>query len=178
MDRPRAGAIVKPRYAGLASRAIGRALDIVLLAVLIAGATWLVQQFFRIDPDHCPPDVQWWHLRARLCRYFPYAVLVAGVTIPPLYRVIFFVVTGQTPGMGFMGLRLLREDGRRVRLRQALKRVATFYVTLGLGSFLIPVTARRRALHDIVAGTVVVYDWGDHDLDVRRAIQQARSADA
>jgi hypothetical protein len=40
------------------------------------------------------------------------------------------------------------------------------------------VTARRSALHDIVSGTVVVYDWGDHELDVRRAIEQVRSADA
>jgi uncharacterized RDD family membrane protein YckC len=77
-----------------------------------------------------------------------------------------------------MGLRLRREDGRRVRLRQALKRVATFYLTFGLGSFLIPVTARRRALHDVIAGTVVLYDWGDHELDVQRAIEQLRSADA
>ena len=88
------------RYAGLASRGIGRALDMVLLAVLITGATWLVQQFLGIDPEHCSPDTQWWNLRARLCRYFPYAVPVAGVTIPPLYRVLFFVVAGQTPGMG------------------------------------------------------------------------------
>jgi uncharacterized RDD family membrane protein YckC len=166
------------RYAGLASRGIGRALDIVLLAVLITGATWLVQQFFAIDPEHCSPDTQWWHLRARLCRYFPYVVPVAGATIPPLYRLIFYVVAGQTPGMWVMGLRLLREDGRRVRLRQAMKRVATFYVTVGLGSFLIPVTARRRALHDVVAGTVVVYDWGEHEKEVRRTIERERSADA
>jgi uncharacterized RDD family membrane protein YckC len=166
------------RYAGLVSRAIGRALDMVLLALVIAGASWLVQTGFGIDPRHCPSDTQWWHLRARLCRYFPYIVPLAGATVPPLYRLIFYVVAGQTPGMGIMGLRLLREDGRRVRLRQALKRVATFYVTFGLGSFLIPVTARRRAFHDIVAGTVVVYDWGDQEVEVRRAIEQVRSADA
>ncbi len=166
------------RYAGLVSRGIARALDMVLLALLIAGGSWLVQQFFGIDPEHCSPDTQWWHLRARLCRYFPYVVPVAGVLVPPLYRIVFFVVTGQTPGMGVMGLRLRREDGRRVRLRQALKRVGTFYLTLGLGSFLIPLTARRRALHDVIAGTVVLYDWGDHELDVQRAIEQLRSADA
>ena len=166
------------RYAGLASRGVGRVLDVVLLAVLITGTSWLVQQFFGIDPERCSPATEWWHLRARLCRYFPYVVLVAGVTIPPLYRVLFFAVAGQTPGMGIMGLRLLREDGRRVRLRQALKRVATFYVTFGLGSFLIPVTARRRALHDVVAGTVVVYDWGELEPEVRRTIELERSADA
>jgi hypothetical protein len=40
------------------------------------------------------------------------------------------------------------------------------------------VTARRRASHDVVAGTVVVYHWGDRELEVRRAIEQVRSADA
>ncbi len=166
------------RYGGLVSRGVGRALDMVLLAVLITGSSWLIKQAFGIDPEHCSPDTQWWNVRARMCRYFPYVVPVAGAIVPPLYRLIFFVVTGQTPGMGIMGLRLLREDGRRVRLRQALKRVGTFYFTFGLGSFLIPVTKHRRALHDIVAGTVVVYDWGDHDVDVRRAIEQVRSVDA
>lgn len=166
------------RYAGVVSRGIARALDLVLLAVLIAGGSWLVQQFFGIDPRNCSPATQWWHLRARLCQYFPYLVPAAGVLVPPLYRIAFLLATGQTPGMGIMGLRLLREDGRRVRLRQVLKRVATFYVTAGLGSFLIPVTERRRALHDVVAGTVVVYDWGDLELDVGRAIDQVRASDA
>jgi uncharacterized RDD family membrane protein YckC len=169
---------VNRRYAGVVSRAIGRVLDLVLLAILVAGGIWLVQQFFRIDPGHCAPATRWWHLRAHLCRFFPYLVPMAGLIVPPLYRIAFLVATGQTPGMGFMGLRLLREDGRRVRLRQVLKRVATFYVTAGLGSFLIPVTARRRALHDIVAGTVVVHDFGDQEMDVRRAIEQVRSSDA
>jgi len=178
MGRPRVEAVVNRRYAGLVSRGIARALDMVLLALVIAGTAWLVRTGFGIDPERCPPDTQWWHLRARMCRYFPYVVPLAGATVPPLYRLIFFVVTGQTPGMGVMGLRLLREDGRRVRFRQALKRVAAFYVTLGLGSFLIPVTARRRALHDVLAGTVVVYDWGDQELEVERAIEQVRSAGA
>jgi uncharacterized RDD family membrane protein YckC len=169
---------VNRRYAGLVSRGLGRAVDVTLLAVLVAGTTWLVKQFLGIDPGHCPEVREWWHLRARVCGYVPYAVPVAGVLIPPVYRVLFFVFAGQTPGMAVMGLRLLRADGRPVRTRQAVKRVLAFHLTFGLGSVLIPVTERRRALHDIVAGTVVVYDWGDRELDVRRAIEQLRSADS
>lgn len=174
----RARGTTAERYAGIVSRGIGRALDVALLAASIAGGSWLVQQFFGIDPGHCAPDAAWWNVRAQVCRFFPYVVPLAGLIVPPLYGVVFFVATGQTPGMGMMGLRLRREDGRSVRLRQALKRVATFYVTVGLGSLLIPFTARRRALHDIVAGTVVEYDWGDHAKDVERAVAQVRSADA
>jgi uncharacterized RDD family membrane protein YckC len=161
-----------PRYAGLVTRGMGRVVDAALLAVLVAGTSWLVQQFLGIDPGRCAQVSEWWHLRARLCRFMPYAVLVAGVIIPPVYRILFYTITGQTPGMAVMGLRLRRADGREVGLRQAVKRVAAFYLTRGRGSFLIPVTARRRALHDILAGTVVVYDWGDRELDVRRAVER------
>ena len=165
------------RYAGLVSRGVARLIDILLLAVMVAGSVWVVQQFLGIDPNRCPPVGEWWNLRARLCGYMPYAVLLAGVVIPPAYRILFFVVTGQTPGMAVMGLRLRRSDGRKVGVRQALKRVLAYSLTLGLGSFLIPVTGRRRALHDILAGTVVVYDWGDHELDFRRALEQLQSTE-
>jgi uncharacterized RDD family membrane protein YckC len=166
------------RYAGIASRAIGRAVDLAVLAFLVAGTSWLVAQFLGVDPAHCPTADEWWHLRARLCGLMPYAVPAAGVVIPPLYRVLFYVVAGQTPGMAIVGLRLLRGNGKRVGLRQAVKRIGIFYLTLGLGSLLIPVSSRRRALHDIVAGTVVVYDWGSNELDVGRAIEQLESSDA
>lgn len=159
-----------PGYAGLVTRGMARVVDVALLAVLVAGAVWLVQQILGIDPARCPEVREWWNLRARLCGVMPYVVVLWGVVVPPLYRILFLTTAGRTPGMGLMGLRLLRADGRPVGLRQVVKRIAAFYVTLGLGSLLIPLTERRRALHDILAGTVVVYDWGDHALDVRRAL--------
>jgi uncharacterized RDD family membrane protein YckC len=165
------------RYAGLVSRGAARFLDMVLLAVLVTGSVWMVQEALGIDPGRCAPATEWWHVRARVCGFMPYAIPLAGAIIPPVYRVLFLVITGQTPGMAVMGLRLRRSDGRAVGIRQALKRVVTYSFTLGLGSLLIPVTARRRALHDIVAGTVVVYDWGDHARDVERALEQLRSTD-
>jgi len=160
-----------PRYAGLVTRGMARVVDVALLAVLVAGAIWLVQQILGIDPARCPEIREWWNLRARLCGLLPYAVVLWGVIVPPLYRILFLTTAGRTPGMAVMGLRMLRSDGRPVGLRQVLKRIATFYVTLGLGSFLIPMTERRRALHDVVAGTVVVHDWGDHPLDVERVLE-------
>jgi uncharacterized RDD family membrane protein YckC len=160
-----------PGYAGIVTRALARVVDGALLAVLVAGAVWIVQQILGIAPARCPEVREWWNVRARLCGIMPYVVVLWGVVVPPLYRVLFLTTAGRTPGMAVMGLRMLRADGRAVGLRQVVKRIATFYVTLGLGSFLIPVTERRRALHDIVAGTVVVYDWGDHALDVRRALE-------
>jgi uncharacterized RDD family membrane protein YckC len=165
---------MKHGYGGLATRGIARVLDLAIVSVLVAGAIWLVEQILGINPARCPEVHEWWNLRARLCGVLPYAVVLWGVIVPPLYRILFLTTAGRTPGMGVMGLRMLRSDGRPVGLRQVLKRIATFYVTLGLGSFLIPLTDRRRALHDMVAGTVVAYDWGSHPLDVRRALEDRR----
>lgn len=162
------------RYAGLVTRGAARILDVALLALLVAGTSWMVQQILGIDPGRCGPVREWWNVRARLCGFMPYAIILEGVLIPPIYRILFLTTAGRTPGMAVMGLRLLRADGRAVGLRQVLKRMAIFYVTLGFGSVLIPLTTRRRALHDIGGGTVVVYDWGDHAADVRRALERYR----
>ena len=66
--------------------------------------------------------------------------------------------------MALLGLRLLRSDGGKVGPVTALKRllaVTLSMATLGLGFLMVLVTERRRTLHDLLARTVVVYDWGD-----------------
>ena len=92
-------------------------MDVTLLAVLVAGTTWLVKQFLGIDPGHCPEVREWWHLRARVCGYMPYAVPVAGVLIPPVYRVLFFVEIAAVLGLAFIilnGVNLLNSLNKDV----------------------------------------------------------------
>jgi len=151
------------RNAGLVSRGAALVVDLVLLAVLVAGTSWLVQQIVLLDPENCPPAQAWWQLRRHLCQFVPYVAPVAGIMFSPLYRIGFWTITGQTPGMVLLGLRVLRADGGRVGLLIAVKRFIGFMlsaVTLGMGFLMVLVTDRRRALHDLLAGTVVVYDWG------------------
>ncbi len=151
------------RYAGLASRGAALVLDLVLLAVLVAGTSWLAQQLVLLDPQRCPPAQAWWQLRRHLCQFIPYVAPVVGLVFSPLYRVGFWTITGQTPGMALLGLRVLRADGGKVGLLVALKRFIGLVLsasTLGIGFLMVLVTERRRALHDLLAGTVVVYDWG------------------
>jgi len=151
------------RNAGLVSRGAALVVDLVLLAVLVAGTSWLAQQIVLLDPEHCPPAQAWWQLRRQVCQFVPYVAPVAGVMFSPLYRIGFWTITGQTPGMVLLGLRVLRADGGRVGLLIALKRFIGFMlslVTLGIGFLMVLVTERRRALHDLLAGTMVVYDWG------------------
>ncbi len=138
-------------------------LDLVFLAVLVAGTSWLAQQFVLLDPQRCPPAQAWWQMRRHLCHLIPYVAPVAGLVFPLLYHVSFWTITGQTPGMALLGLRVLRADGGKVGLLVALKRfigLVLTVLTLGIGFLMLLVTKRRRALDDLVAGTVVVYDWG------------------
>ena len=151
-----------PRYAGLVSRGAARVVDIALLAVLVGGAGWLAQQFLGVEAGGCAPPQSWWQVRRHLCQFIPYVIPVAGVWFPVLYYVLFWTTAGKTPGMALLGLRLLRSDGGKVGPGTALKRllaVTLSMLTLGMGFLMVLVTVRRRTLHDLLAGTVVVYDW-------------------
>ena len=153
-----------PRYAGLVSRGAARVVDMALLAVLVGGAGWLVQQFLAVDAVGCAPAESWWQLRRHLCQFIPYVIPLAAFWFPALYYVLFWTTAGKTPGMALLGLRLLRSDGGKVGPVTALKRylaVGLSMLTLGLGFLMVLVTERRRTLHDLLARTVVVYDWGD-----------------
>jgi uncharacterized RDD family membrane protein YckC len=155
---------VTPRYAGLVSRGAARVVDMALLAVLVGGAGWLVQQFLAVDTAGCAPAQSWWQVRRQLCQFIPYVIPVAALWFPALYYILFWATAGKTPGMALLGLRLLRSDGGKVGAITALKRflaVTLSMLTFGMGFLMVLVTERRRTLHDLLARTVVVYDWRD-----------------
>jgi uncharacterized RDD family membrane protein YckC len=75
--------------------------------------------------------------------------------------VIFPMITGKSPGKMLTGLRIVKTDGNSLSLGSLLIRHLVGYpltiLSFGLG-FLLSIFSRKgRALHDILAGTVVVY---------------------
>jgi uncharacterized RDD family membrane protein YckC len=84
--------------------------------------------------------------------------------LPPvavLYTAFWIAAPGSaTIGMRFASLTLRRLDGGRPTLLQALLFAVLFYVTAGLTSWLILllplVTARHRAAHDLLSGTIML----------------------
>ena len=71
-------------------------------------------------------------------------------------------LTGQTVGMAFVGIRAVRRDGSDLDGRHAALRVLVFplsFLLLGFGFMLILLRRDRRALHDSIASTAVVYAW-------------------
>lgn len=136
------------QYVGLVTRALAFALDAALInavAFAVGVAASLVVSIVSI-PDG-------W-----------VAVVVAAAGAAYLlwtaaYFVAFWSTTGQTPGCRALRVRVTDPTGQTLRPRRALLRFLALLVAalpLFAGFLLILVDDRRRGLHDLLAGTVVV----------------------
>lgn len=71
------------------------------------------------------------------------------------------LIVGQSVGKMLTGLRVVKSDGRQPSLKSLCLRHLIGYpltiLTLGLGFFLSVLSPKGRALHDFIAGTVVIY---------------------
>jgi uncharacterized RDD family membrane protein YckC len=75
------------------------------------------------------------------------------------YFAVFWSTTGQTPGNRLMRIRVRTDDGAVLSLRRSLVRFAALVLAalpLFAGFLPVLVDERRRGLHDMLAGTVVV----------------------
>ena len=74
---------------------------------------------------------------------------------------IFPMFTGQSIGKMLTGLQIVKKDGRAASLKNLLIRHFVGYpvtiLTLGIGFLLAALNSKGRALHDYIAGTIVVY---------------------
>ena len=74
---------------------------------------------------------------------------------------LFPLLRGQTLGKMLTGLSIVNLDGTRIGISGVIRRNIFGYfltgVTLGLGFLFAALSSNGRALHDIVAGTVVVH---------------------
>jgi uncharacterized RDD family membrane protein YckC len=87
--------------------------------------------------------------------------IVAIVIWEFFYFTYMWGVSGKTVGMALLGLQVVTTKGGPITTRQAALRTVALPLSfvLGLGFLGILFQRERRALHDIVAGTAVVYAW-------------------
>jgi uncharacterized RDD family membrane protein YckC len=136
-------------YGGLGARGIAFAVDLgicTLIFLVGAAVAWLVSSIAgRLGPGWLEG----------LLAGSGWAIVVA------CYLVLFWTVTGQTPGMRFMHLRVTDRRGAPFGLpRSLLRLVGLFLAIVPCFAGFLPVLAdrRRRALQDFIAGTVVRAD--------------------
>lgn len=144
---------VSGRYAGPLGRLLAFGIDAALIFALftlgVAGLDKLLGIFFDTSLEG-RGDTLW--------------SIVGFVAWAFVYVMTTTVVAGRTPGKGIIGLRVVTSSGftvtpGRVVLRTVMLPIAA--APLGLGLLPIVVSRSRRGLQDVVAGTAVVYDWGD-----------------
>ena len=97
---------------------------------------------------------RWWGVGLLTLGY------VAAVAVAVIDFVVLPVFTGRTAGKWVTDLRIERTDGRPLSYPRSVLRHVLGYAltlaTLGIGFLIAALTPDGRALHDLVAGTVVV----------------------
>jgi uncharacterized RDD family membrane protein YckC len=138
-------------YAGSVSRFLAYAIDLfastAVFTLALAGISYVVQI---VTGKH----VSWNRQDA--------VVVVLYVAWEFLYFGYSWAVSGRTFGMAVLGIRVVRADGWAVDPWHGVLRALVFplsFLLFGLGFLGILVQRERRALHDLIAGTAVVYAW-------------------
>ena len=140
---------VRTGYAGLVTRTLAFAADVVVIDVaawLVGGVVAIAASLF--DLPHAVRSV------------LVVAGIVAGCLWTIGYFIAFWSTSGQTPGNRLMRIRVQDEaTGEAISTLRAAARLAGLVLAVLLvfvGVLWILVDERRRGLHDRLAGTVVV----------------------
>jgi uncharacterized RDD family membrane protein YckC len=138
-------------YAGFASRFAAFAVDVVVLSagflLILAAVNFVISIATGKSVNYNRGDL--W-------------VVVGYVVWTFIYFAHWWGLNGKTPGGGLFGVQVLTDEGGDVSGRRAMGRTLAFplsFLILCLGFLGILLGDRRRALHDVIAGTVVVYSW-------------------
>ena len=153
--------VILGRYAGFFSRGAAYALDR-LITFGIAFVIMLVIQYFlrlfRVDQwlENLSDDAMFNAVLVLLISSLGIYLLISIV-----YNVGFWLLSGQTPGKRVLGVRVMRTDGTRLRLGNALRRQVGYWISaiLYLGFIWILFDSKRQGFHDKLAGTIVTYSW-------------------
>ncbi len=152
---------VSTQYAGFISRSTAFVIDLLLITLVTFLATTVISviaQFFDLGLTQITLDDQ-----TTLTPLQALVTLAAGLLqmfLGLVYFLFFWVLVGFTPGMGLLGIRVIRCDQQRLGLGRAIVRYIGYWVALiflGLGFIWILFDRRRQGWHDKLAGTCVIY---------------------
>jgi len=140
-------------YAGLQLRIVAFVLDVVILisALMLLIAAGGLQTLFRSNfGDVDPPGSAF---------YVWIGFILAFIPLGILYYILLLAWKGQTIGKMAVRIKVVRRDGGSLSLGQAFVRWLGYLASalpLGIGFLMALKDSQRRALHDLLAGTVVV----------------------
>jgi uncharacterized RDD family membrane protein YckC len=152
-------------YAGSVSRFTAYAIDLVVTTAVFSLALAAVSYGVHIVTGH---DVSWNRSN----------IVVAVLFV--LWQFVYFgyswAVSGRTFGMAALGIRVVAVDGSVLEPRRGVVRALVFplsFLLFGLGFLGILVQREHRALHDLIAGSAVIYAWDARAARLRFLARQA-----
>src|SRR6516165_7303395 len=155
-------------YAGSVSRFTAYAIDLLassgVFALALAAISYVVQIVTGKQVSWNRQDI---------------AVVIFYVAWEFFYFGYSWAASGRTLGMAVLGVRVVRADGAVAEPRRGVVRSLAFPLSillLGLGFLGILVQRERRALHDLIAGTAVVYEWDARAARLRFLAREAEAA--
>jgi uncharacterized RDD family membrane protein YckC len=138
-------------YAGAVSRFLAFAIDLFASSAVFALALAAVSYAVHVVTGR---QVSW--------NRQDIVVAVIFVAWQFLYFGYSWAVSGRTFGMAVLGVRVVSADGTTLEPWHGVLRALVFplsFLLFGLGFLGILVQRERRALHDLIAGSAVVYAW-------------------
>jgi uncharacterized RDD family membrane protein YckC len=152
-------------YAGPVTRLGAVLIDFgIILGVFAAvGAVtrWLISVFWKVEITPDRSEIGWWALALAMWGF--------------LYLWVGLGVAGRTPGKGLAGLRVVDKRGEPLTSGRAALRVLVYplsFAVLGVGLLGAIVGRNRRCLHDVIAGTCVIYDWGGRTAELNTPLSR------
>jgi len=152
-------------YAGSVSRFTAYAIDLVVSSAVFSLALAAISYGVHIVTGH---NVSWNRSN----------IVVAVLFV--LWQFVYFgyswAVSGRTFGMAALGIRVVAVDGSALEPRRGVVRALVFplsFLLFGLGFLGILVQREHRALHDLIAGSAVIYAWDARAARLRFLARQA-----
>ncbi|MFF7974980.1 RDD family protein [Streptomyces sp. NPDC007905] len=141
-------AVVQGRAAGIVSRVVAAAVDLLVVLGMVAAVEfgYAALRYLLLGPPFALPDLG-----------------VGGATgfgsaVAVVYLAASWGTAGRTVGDQLMGLRVTSRAGARLRPATAVLR-AVLCLLFPLGLLWIPASRRRASVQDLVVGSAVVHDW-------------------
>jgi uncharacterized RDD family membrane protein YckC len=150
------------RPAGIVTRALACAVDILVVALLASGG-YLGLAFFKLLLD--PKNFSWPYTG-------PWLSMAGAMGLAIVYLTFFWSTSGRTIGGTLMGVRVVGPRRRVMRFAGSLLR-AVFCVVFPIGLFWAVLDRRRRSLQDILLRTSVIYDWSTRPPEPLPAIEDS-----
>ncbi len=152
-------------YAGSVSRFAAYVIDLAVSSGVFSLALAAISYAAQVVSGH---SVHW--SRSNIV----VAILFAGWEF--VYFGYSWAVSGRTFGMAVLGICVVRADGTTLGPKRGVLRALVFplsFLFFGLGFLGILVQREHRALHDLIAGSAVIYAWDARAARLRFLARQA-----